>query len=494
MHQRHSIKSAVLFFIMLSFLWNAGFSLQRTRLSFVHLSDLHGYLETQDRKEFAGIGGVTYLYDYMQFYRKDLLKRGIEVWTVNSGDIFQKSAYGIIFKGKASMSIMNLFPIDFTVPGNHELSVDVEYFRDLPKKMSSEVLCANARMNDAGKTRILTPYSVRKVNGVRCFMIGLITPQTNFLMSPRIEDRVLVTELEPELDSIFSKENIGSSDIVILLTHCEFEENERIARKYHGTVDLIFGGHDHEVICEKVKGIPIIHSGAYGYGFSVVSAEFDNGCLVRSDAEYIKVGNRTIAEELGKWKKELTARTSETIVDNPVELSASGNGSELNPLSYHVAEVIRKYSESSDIGMINSGGVREEIPAGKVTIRDLIEVFPYDNYIVKLEIDGKLLKELVKVTVDNMATSKGILHFSGIEVLVHRDRSFQVFRNGREVLDDDKMTFATSDFLTNGGDELHMLKNFKLKRYTLIRDALLEEVRTAFPFPAMPEWLKTETK
>ena len=199
-----------------------------------------------------------------------------------------------------------------------------------------------------------------------------------------------------------------------------------------------------------------------------------------------------MSQELLKWKKELKKRTDEVISTGIHTLSAENNKSEMNALSYHVAEIIRKHS-NSDVGMINSGGVREEIPAGDIRIENVIKVFPYDNYIVKMDIDGALLKKLVKISMENIGKNS-FLHFSGMNVNVKMNKTFTIHINGKLVNDNDRLTIATSDFLTAGGDNFQILKNLKTKRFILVRDALLKEVKENYPFPKMPQWLRNNGK
>ena len=44
-----------------------------------------------------------------------------------------------------------------------------------------------------------------------------------------------------------------------------------------------------------------------------------------------------------------------------------------------VADAFR-YVFDSDIGIINGGGIRDKLPAGEITVRDLLNVTPYQNY------------------------------------------------------------------------------------------------------------------
>jgi 2',3'-cyclic-nucleotide 2'-phosphodiesterase (5'-nucleotidase family) len=53
-----------------------------------------------------------------------------------------------------------------------------------------------------------------------------------------------------------------------------------------------------------------------------------------------------------------------------------------------LAERVMKERLGADFGLQNDGGVRSRIPKGRVTVRQLWEVFPFDNSLVMLKVKG----------------------------------------------------------------------------------------------------------
>lgn len=60
-----------------------------------------------------------------------------------------------------------------------------------------------------------------------------------------------------------------------------------------------------------------------------------------------------------------------------------------------IADAYRESTES-EIGFIHGSGVRDNLPAGDVTYRDLINVQPFGNWISKIEIRGSTLMEVLE--------------------------------------------------------------------------------------------------
>ena len=50
----------------------------------------------------------------------------------------------------------------------------------------------------------------------------------------------------------------------------------------------------------------------------------------------------------------------------------------------------------ADVALTNGGGIRSDIQAGDVTMKDMVTVFPFGNYVVTQKITGKALVEALE--------------------------------------------------------------------------------------------------
>lgn len=169
-------------------------------------------------------------------------------------------------------------------------------------------------------------------------------------------------------------------------------------------------------------------------------------------------------------------------------------------VGYSSREMIRSYPESEisdwfvdtimgavgklsgkkiDVGIGNFGGIRCDMPQGKVIMDDLKSMFPFRNQVVYVEMPGS---ELLEVLTTMAATRFQVL--GGVRVVASSDgRLLSAEIDGEPVSPDRTYGLATISFLLNGGDNLFLARNAKeIKVYDVdIIDIILEDVaaRTA---------------
>ena len=128
-------------------------------------------------------------------------------------------------------------------------------------------------------------------------------------------------------------------------------------------------------------------------------------------------------------------------------------------------EQARLYFDA-DLALINAGGVRIDLPAGPLTVKDIHTLLPFKNTLVQLKVPGSVLKETLESAIEAVigpgrstgafpyaagmrwrldATSPPNSRLTQIEILDAR--------NGYVPLDPDNIyTVATIDFLADGKD------------------------------------------
>ena len=129
----------------------------------------------------------------------------------------------------------------------------------------------------------------------------------------------------------------------------------------------------------------------------------------------------------------------------------------------------------ADMGLINIGGLRNNMPEGIVRKGDIILISPFENYLVVLEMKGKDLLELMK----NIAAVKGEGVSSSVRMEITEDgKLLSCTINGEEIDPKRIYTIATLDYLAEGNDKMYALKK-AVKRHEigiLARDVMMEYV------------------
>ena len=125
---------------------------------------------------------------------------------------------------------------------------------------------------------------------------------------------------------------------------------------------------------------------------------------------------------------------------------------------WYVDEMMRATADSVgkkvDIGIVNRGGVRIEMPQGEVLYDDIMSMFPFKNNLCYVALKGKD----VRVILDQMAASTFQI-LGGVKVVARNGKVISAEVDG-EPLDDEKVYgVATLNFLLDGGDGYFIARN-----------------------------------
>ena len=152
------------------------------------------------------------------------------------------------------------------------------------------------------------------------------------------------------------------------------------------------------------------------------------------------------------------AHLKEVIATSTREMVRDYPESELT--NWFVDELMRAVADSTgrqvDVGIVNFGGIRVDMPAGNVTLDDIKSMFPFKNKPCYVAMPGSELQEILQ----RMAATRFQV-LGGVQV-VARDGKLESVLIGGKPLDVKKVYgVATIDFLLNGGDGLRLARNAK---------------------------------
>lgn len=129
-------------------------------------------------------------------------------------------------------------------------------------------------------------------------------------------------------------------------------------------------------------------------------------------------------------------------------------------------------SQPADFVVLNNGGLRKPLPAGPVCLADFYELMPFENQLVVLTCNGRLVKRIC-----DFIASKGGMPVSGIRFKISSTSGLSTGVFIRGVALDTLATYRimTADYLANGGDQFELLKSAERREDTdlKIRDALI---------------------
>jgi 2',3'-cyclic-nucleotide 2'-phosphodiesterase (5'-nucleotidase family) len=130
-----------------------------------------------------------------------------------------------------------------------------------------------------------------------------------------------------------------------------------------------------------------------------------------------------------------------------------------------------KYQTGIDASFINFGGIRlPSIPAGNIALGKIYEVAPFDNIIVLLKLNGKMVQQLL----DHVA-SRGGWPCAGVSWQIKNKLAVNIIIAGNALDENKEYTIALLDYIANGGDDCEMLKPIPQQNNGyLFRDAVID--------------------
>ena len=358
-----------------------GCSADVERITVLHVNDLHARLLPDDE----GRGGFAHVASAIETERQDAANAIV----LHAGDMVQGSPVSTIFQGTPVFEVANALGIDAHCLGNHEFDYGWEKIEDFEAASEAPIVCANV-VNDAGKT-LLRSAVVRRVGNLEVAVIGALTPRLPELI--KLEQAgpwraaPLLESLRPVVADMHKR-----VDLVIVLGHLFDAEDELLLRGIPD-VDVLVSGHNHggRETALEVDGRVGVKLRPYGRELGRLDITFDRteGRIVESAWRRIAISQDRYAPHptADKLVEHWEARVSEQ-VDVPVGECARRLGrGEVQAL---VERAIREKT-GAELAYMNRGGVRDGLPRGRVTIRDVWNVLPFDNMLVEATVLGEHL-------------------------------------------------------------------------------------------------------
>jgi len=203
-------------------------------------------------------------------------------------------------------------------------------------------------------------------------------------------------------------------DYVIALTHMSWRSDVRLAENVE-EIDLILGGHDHDVDLREVNGRKIVKSGKDFRNYAVVTLTFGSHRQVDVDIQELTVDSSipedkevtAIVEEYTKLMGEKMDR-----VLGHIDVDLDGRFSVIRTQESNLGNFITDImlrSVEADVAILNSGTMRSDRihPRGEFKIRDVMSILPYANSLVVLEVTGEQLVAAVENGVSEYPGSEG---------------------------------------------------------------------------------------
>ena len=174
------------------------------------------------------------------------------------------------------------------------------------------------------------------------------------------------------------------------------------------------------------------------------------------DARYDARPDAQAAEFLKPYKHVVDSVMGPVVGESARYMTAERpEGTLSNLLSDIMVWAAKDYNEKVDLGIYNMGGVRADLPKGKITYGDVLDIAPFENKIAFASLRGDALQELFQ----QMASvgGEGVSH--AVRLVITKDGQLvSATLNGEPVDPEREYRLATIDYLLGGTDKLEAFK------------------------------------
>lgn len=170
------------------------------------------------------------------------------------------------------------------------------------------------------------------------------------------------------------------------------------------------------------------------------------------------------------------AHLKQVIAHSSREMIKNGANCELtNWIVDHLREDVAKITgRTVDVAIINSGGIRVDMPAGDVIMDDIVSMFPFKNYLCYVALAGKDLEAMLH----EMVSVRSVMPMSGVKLVLTGKKIDSILVGGKPIDPEKIYGIGTIDFLLDGGDKMNVAKNAKelIITKTMVIDSMLPYV------------------
>lgn len=124
---------------------------------------------------------------------------------------------------------------------------------------------------------------------------------------------------------------------------------------------------------------------------------------------------------------------------------------------------VLKNGFKADVALYNGGAIRDTLPSGRVTVRDLLKIFPFDSTIYTAEVKGSDLRQVLEHGIGNPGHQHAA--FSGLQISadIRREEGQRIssvtLSDGSTLADEKYYKVISNDFMFSGGDGFYSLQN-----------------------------------
>ena len=390
-------------------------------VTILYTNDVHTYIDNKSPKlTYAAIAAM----------KQGYVDEGKPVLLVDAGDHIQGTAYGSMDDGATIIELMNEAGYDIATLGNHEFDYGMARAKAIIKEADFPYVSCNWVDLRTG-LRVLPAVKLFPAGGKWIAFVGITTPESFTKSTPAYFMNAKQTKyiydilggddgrkLYDAVQKAIDKAKTLGADIIIGLGHLGVDPSsspwtsEEVIANTTG-FDAFIDGHSHTVMENKQvqdasgKAVTLTQTGSYLANVGKMTIAED-GAITTELISTADVSDAAVAATAEAWINDVDAMLGEQIATTDIKFyindPATGKRrirmGETN-LGDFVADGIYTYFNEveqldCDIAMMNGGGIRTDVDAGKWTFKTCKQVSPFGNVACLMSVTGKQIQDALE--------------------------------------------------------------------------------------------------
>jgi len=394
------------------------------RVLILHTTDLHGAFDAWDYGADAPTAkGLTRIGTLVKRARTE----NAGVLLLDAGDCLQGGGASGFARGDHSalnpmMAMMNAIGYDAMAVGNHEFDFGAVAREAARKDAKFPWLGANVKKADGSPAFDAT--FVRVVKGVKVGVVGLCTPAVPLFLDPALLGGLKFEDpVAPAQAAVDRLRNTDHCDVVVLLAHTGLERDPQTGAEHPGEmleenwgyrladqvkgVDAVILGHTHVVIpSARVNGTLVSQAGRGGEALGRIEVRLSrenpqSPWRVDDVSARVFTVSDTVAEDstlaaLARPYHEAARTALAHVFGTAVRKLDAPAGRLSDNALWNLIHRAQKDHGQADVTLAALPDPVVSIPAGPVTGRDVLRLYPFENTLGVVALTGAQLKEVLE--------------------------------------------------------------------------------------------------
>lgn len=483
------------------FAWISCSDVEGPEIVFIHTNDTHSQIDGvyMDEKPVGGVLQRAALIEEMRASDPQLVY-------LDAGDMVQGSPYFNIWNGELEMKLMNLQGLIASTFGNHEFDNGLAFMGNMLEYAAFPIISCNYDVKGTCLEKYVRKSMIIERKGIRIGITG-VTVDPNNLIFNRNWEGIRYIDPVKAINKEAQKLRNDSCDLVVVLSHIGYYTNDSTGDRHLAAntrnVDLIIGGHSHTNLedgetvlnldgkpvmitqtagkinpigCVRVK-MKKVRNSEYGNRYEVAAIKCSK---IHPDLHDLKKYGKTVSDFITPYHDSLDLKMNGILGSCATDLQRYRPQS---PLGNFASDALRTYGEKvygkpMDIGLMNVGGLRNDLYVGDIKLGDIYRIFPFENTVTILEMKGSDVESLIH------QMSGKLEALSGTRITLATDSLGKTYATeilvGGKTIDPDRIYYiATIDYLAEGNDGLTALTRARKNVNTgiLLRNMMIEYIQ-----------------